>query len=358
MDAMLGVIVWLPWMSAPGGRALTGLSLSEWHKDVLQFGTVPAILAGFLLTALPRWTRRPPISAAGLWGLTGLWLSGRAVFLFVSATTGLCVFTVFILMLLVIASARILPANDRRNWKILLLLLALLASVVLATVSPADPFADRLALASLVGLLMVIGGRVTPALMIAHIESRGGRISLRRPTGIEHAAAAAAACALVAWLVMPDGWPTAFLAGLAAITQARRLVQWQFWRCAAVPPLLALHVGYGWIVAGFALLALHAWVPDRLAQAAAVHAWTVGGIGTMALAIMASMIRRHGGHAFAASHIATAAFVSITLCSASRLLVEVCPDQAPFLVATAGSLWIAAFALFLAAHWRLLLQPT
>jgi len=355
---MLGVIVWLPWMTAPGGRALTGLSLSEWHKDMLQFGTVPAMLAGFLLTALPRWTGGRRVSAAGLWGLTGLWLLGRTVFLFVSSTAGLGVFTIFILMLLSIASARILPANDRRNWKTLLLLLALLASVVLATVSPADPFADRVALASLVGLLIVIGGRVTPALTIAHIESRAGQIALRRPTRIEHAAAAAAACALIAWLAIPDRWPTALLAGLAAFAQALRLVQWQFWRCATVPSLLALHLGYGWIVVGFALLALHIWVPDRLAQAAAVHAWTVGGIGTMALALMASMIRRHSGRAFAASRLATAAFVSITLCSASRLLVELLPDQATFLAATAGSVWIAAFALFLAAHWRLLLRPT
>ncbi len=135
-------------------------------------------------------------------------------------------------------------------------------------------------------------------------------------------------------------------------------MQWQAWRCVAVPSLLALYLGYAWIVAGFALLALHVSVPDRLAQAAAVHARTVGGIGTMALAIMASMIRRHSGHAFATSHLATAAFVSITLCSASRLLMEMLPDRATCLAATAGTLWIAAFALFLAAHFRLLLRPT
>lgn len=34
-----------------------------WHAHELLFGFVPAVLAGFLTTAVPNWTKRPPWSA-------------------------------------------------------------------------------------------------------------------------------------------------------------------------------------------------------------------------------------------------------------------------------------------------------
>lgn len=358
LDAILGAIVWLPWVAAPGGLAPNGLPPGEWHRDVLLFGAVPALLAGFLLTALPRWTGGPRLSAASLSGLVGLWLAATAVFLFISPGTALVLSAGFVLILLVIVTTRILAARDGRNRKIAVLLFGFLASIGLAAAQPTDPLAERLALACLVGLLIVIGGRVTPALTIAYLESSGRPVILSRSAGTELAAAGAAAGALVAWLVVPQSWLMAALGGLAAIAQARRLAQWQTWRCVAVPSLLALHLGYGWIAAGFALLALHAAIPNVVTQAAAIHAWTIGGIGTMALAIMASMIRRHGGHAFASSYPATAAFISMTLCSLARLLAEFLPGQRSALAALAGAFWVAAFALFLAAFSRLLMKPT
>jgi uncharacterized protein involved in response to NO len=357
LDAILGAIVWLPWVTAPGEFAPNGLQPGEWHRDVLLFGTVPALLAGFLLTALPRWTGGPGPSVASLWGLVGLWLSARAAFLILPPTLSLALFAGFILILLVIVTARVLEASDRRNRKIAVLLLGFLAAVVLAAWQPGNPLADRLALASLVGLLIVIGGRVTPALTIAHLRGLGRAVALSRSTAIEVAAAGAAACALTAWILMPQAWLTAALCGLAAVAQGRRLVQWKGWRCVTLPSLLALHLGYGWITAGFALLAAHAAMPNGVTRAAAVHAWTIGGIGTMALAIMASMIRRHGGRAFRGSRAATAAFASITLCALARLAAEFLPGQRSVLVAAAGALWIGAFGLFLAAFSRLLLRP-
>jgi uncharacterized protein involved in response to NO len=358
LDAILGAVVWLPWIATPGELAPNGLSPGEWHRDVLLFGTVPAILAGFLLTALPRWTGGPRLSAASLRALVGLWLSARAVFLFASPRISLVLFAGFVLILLVIVAARVLAANDDGNRKIALLLFGFLASIVLAAMQPNIPLADRLALTALVGLLIVIGGRVTPALTTAYLRSVGRPVILSRSAGIELAAAGATTSALVAYVVMPRSSLTAVLGGLAATAQARRLMQWQAWRCVAVPSLLALHLGYCWIVAGFALLALHAAIPSVITQASSIHAWTIGGLGTMALAIMASMIRRHSGRAFANSYSATAAFISMTLCAVARLLAEFLPGQRSVLAALAGAFWIAAFALFLAAFSRLLLKPT
>ena len=119
--------------------------------------------------------------------------------------------------------------------------------------------------------------------------------------------------------------------------------------------VLALHIGYGWITVGFGLLAIHIFVPARLEQAAAVHAWTIGAIGPMALAIMASMIRKHSRRAFETSVRATGAFAAMTICCLSHLLVEFLPVYGVALTSLAGMLWVVAFGLFLVAFRRMLI---
>ena len=118
--------------------------------------------------------------------------------------------------------------------------------------------------------------------------------------------------------------------------------------------VFALHIGYGWITVGFGLLAIHIFAPARLGQAAAVHAWTIGAIGTMALAIIASMIRKHSRRAFETSVPVTGAFAAMTICCLSRLMVEVLPVYGVTLTILAGTLWVVAFALFLVSFGRML----
>ena len=50
-----------------------------WHIHEMLFGFVMAAIAGFLLTAIPNWTRRLPVSGVPLAVLAGLWLLGRIV---------------------------------------------------------------------------------------------------------------------------------------------------------------------------------------------------------------------------------------------------------------------------------------
>ena len=73
LEAVSGV---LPWLAGIWSERTTA---AVWHRDGLLFGMVPAVMAGFLLTALPRWTRSTPISRHLLRGLIALWLVSRAV---------------------------------------------------------------------------------------------------------------------------------------------------------------------------------------------------------------------------------------------------------------------------------------
>jgi uncharacterized protein involved in response to NO len=48
-----------------------------WHIHEMLFGFGMAAIGGFLLTAIPNWTERLPVSGSPLAGLAGLWLAGR-----------------------------------------------------------------------------------------------------------------------------------------------------------------------------------------------------------------------------------------------------------------------------------------
>src|SRR5581483_7734153 len=80
------VAIWLPLL---GGSIDLPIAYSpiEWHVHELLYGYLPAIVAGFLLTAVPNWTGRLPVLGRPLLGLLLVWIAGRAAML-VSARIG------------------------------------------------------------------------------------------------------------------------------------------------------------------------------------------------------------------------------------------------------------------------------
>lgn len=354
LDAMLGVSVWPLWLSMGGGSDTIGMNPGDWHRNVLLFGTVPAILAGFLLTALPRWTGRPAASAALTRGLVGLWLGVRVASL-ISTAAGLALSATFMLAVSSIAAAQIIAARDRRDFKILGLLCVFCGSIML-TATGGAPASYRLAVASLLGLVMVIGGRVTPALTCAFLGGRGVSVDPEPSRAVEGLSAALAGAALIVWVLAPQHPATGILGAGAAVAHAVRLLRWRGWRSRASASVTALHFGYGWIVVGFILLGLYVLNPNRFSQAAAVHAWTIGAIGTMSIAIMSSMIRKHSRRPFSRNGAAAAAFVSVTVSAVARVLAEAFPAWASAGTELSATFWIAAFVLFLWAFRDALLR--
>ncbi|WP_146751205.1 NnrS family protein, partial [Pseudomonas aeruginosa] len=78
--AAISMGIWITYWA--GGMALTGPLLPlDWHVHELVFGYGGAVLCGFLLTAIPNWTRRPPLSGLPLAALALIWLAARIGFL-------------------------------------------------------------------------------------------------------------------------------------------------------------------------------------------------------------------------------------------------------------------------------------
>lgn len=352
-DAIFGATVWLP--LALGSEIISGVDAGVWHRNALLFGTVPAILAGFLLTALPRWTKQPAVSQSTKRLLAATWSAARAAS-FLSVTAGLCLAAAFVLFLTIVAAISVITSRDHRNFKVVLLLSCFCGSIVLMAGTWHVEFALRVAVASIVGLIAIIGGRVIPALTAAYAHNIGGRLVIRHSTQVERVAAIASACALAAWAVAPSARLTGLACATASFCQIMRVAQWRGWQGRTPWSIIALHVGYCWIVVGFMLLAIHAFVPERIGRSAGIHAWTIGAMGTMGLGIMASMIRKHSRRPFSDSAPATAAFISITLSCLSRLLAETSVADIELWITMSAGLWIVSFGLFLLAFGGYLLR--
>lgn len=70
------MVIWVPMLS--GQITLpTTLDPVFWHAHEFLFGYSMAVVAGFLLTAVPNWTGRLPIVGWPLGGLCLLWVGGR-----------------------------------------------------------------------------------------------------------------------------------------------------------------------------------------------------------------------------------------------------------------------------------------
>ncbi|MGD9511535.1 MAG: NnrS family protein, partial [Geminicoccaceae bacterium] len=74
--APVSLAIWV--LALADGTALpTALPLPAWHPHELLFGYTGAVVAGFLLTAVPNWTGRLPVRGLPLLVLCLVWLAAR-----------------------------------------------------------------------------------------------------------------------------------------------------------------------------------------------------------------------------------------------------------------------------------------
>jgi uncharacterized protein involved in response to NO len=127
--AGLAVLAWLPMFNGEL-ELLTDFSPVDWHVHEMLYGYVPAVVTGFLLTAIPNWTGRLPIQGRPLLTLVAVWVAGRVSVTF-SAEIGwllAAIIDVSFLVLVVAATAReIVTGKNWRNFRVVGLVTLLLA---------------------------------------------------------------------------------------------------------------------------------------------------------------------------------------------------------------------------------------
>ena len=361
--AIAGIILWIGFLGGlwPLGGAYGAL---PWHAHEMLFGYGSAVVAGFLLTAVPNWTGSLPVGGWRLVLLFLVWVLGRSAFLAVGTVGAFAAVVVDAVFLpcIIIAMGREIVVG--RNWRNLLplALVTLLAAAnigfhaeILAT--GVANYGLRAGVATLVALIVLIGGRITPSFTHSWLN-RTGDTSLPAPFGaVDKVALASSAAALIAWIAFPTALATGLLFLAAAAALSLRLSRWQGYRTWHEPLLLVLHLGYAFVPIGFLVGAITIFWPGVLAGTAALHAWTVGAIGLMTLAVMTRATRGHTGRELTASRFTVAAYAAMLSAAILRVAAGLFPQDYLLLVQLSGVAWIAAFALFVIEYGPMLLAP-
>jgi uncharacterized protein involved in response to NO len=345
--AAFGILLWLPQylglMTLP-----TAFGPLDWHIHEMLYGYVAASIAGFLLTAIPNWTGRLPVSGWPLAGLAALWLAGRIAILCSAEIGGVAAAVIdvsFLVTLAAVAAREILAGKNWRNLRVLIVLGVLIAGNVVfhaeVLLKGSADYGIRIAIGAAILLISLIGGRIVPSFTNNWLaRNNPGRLPVPF-SPYDVATMGLSALALVFWIAAPLNAVTGAALLIAGVLQSGRLSRWAGDRALADRLVLVLHVGYAFVPLGFLLLGIAALTGD-IPPSAGIHAWTAGAVGLMTLAVMTRATLGHTGQKLQAGP-ATQAIYACVLIGALLRVIAAISGSLP-LLETGGVLWIAGFA--------------
>lgn len=333
-----------------------------WHAHEFLFGYVAAVLTGFLLTAIPNWTGRFPLQGGPLLALFLLWLAGRVAMLLtdqIGIAAAAAVDCIYLPAVAAVALREIVTGKNWRNLRVIVLVsLVAAANIVFqieVLVRAAPDYGLRLGCAAIVGLIMLVGGRITPSFTNNFLARRKSD-KLPAPLGrFDVASLALAALALISWIVAPYWAVSGMLLLVMAVAQAVRLARWAGERTWREPILLILHLGYAFVPLGALALGVSILWPALLPLTGSLHAWTTGAMGTMTLAVMTRATLGHTGRDVTTTPTTALIYGAILTAALARVAAPLLPSIYYETLIVAGLGWIIAFGAFVAVYGPMLL---
>lgn len=369
--AAFAILAWTGWLLAhdlPGVLIVPPFSAAPhlWHGHEMVFGYSAAVLAGFMLTAVPSWTGARRIAGPPLAFLAALWLAGRVAVWFSASLPGFAVAVIDIAFLpvlgaMVAAGLMVRPAPRNLVFLVFLLLLAVANGVIHAEwMGLVEDMASRALSAAIMLLALmvaIIGGRIVPAFTRNVLIMRGGTALPRSFARVDQLAIGSLAVLVALTALGIEGPASAFAAFIAAAAHGVRLGFWRGLATLNSPILWSLHLAYGFLVLALAALGL-AHLGTGLGVTSAMHLLSVGAIGGMTLAVMSRVALGHTGRILSVARPIALAYVLLAASALVRGLgVEFLPDHYIAMLVTAGTLWIAAFAVFAVLYVPILTGP-
>lgn len=289
MAASVYAVVMIPLaMLARHGYGPATLAVPTGHAFEMLFGFALALIAGYLLGPMP--VRRLTVFMffwllARLTGLTALndWLT-------------LLSNAVFVSLLAWQLLPRLWVAKKWRNRSLVPLLgLICVITIVIIALDRFDYSGLQRSLLDesvlLFALLMLfMGGRMLAPAVAGEFYRQGMELEARVQPVIE---AGLIVTVAAAFLLAPIATSiSGLLLSMSGILAGIRLIRWQLWHCLARPDLICLGLGYGWLALGLVLLG---WIKltDIDSFSTAVHAITVGALGTLATNVIVRVTLLH-----------------------------------------------------------------
>lgn len=321
-----------------------GCNPSARHGHELLFGYALAVVGGFLFTKVGR----PALTACLV-----LWLAGRlAVFADLPPTpwTAMLALGYPICVFLFAGLPFLKAARTAQNAVFAPVLGAFTAAELVYQLGALGLLAEGerrgvfLALDLVALLLFVMGGRVIPAATAGAVREKGGYLAIRVQPRLQWLGIGALAIILVLDLLMAQPSAAGLMSVVAGMAALARLSRWDSWRILDRPDMWSLHLGYAWLGIGLILMGAARGL-TLLPVSDAVHALTVGALGTLSLAMMARTALQRGGLPTTFSPTISAAVALMSGAALLRLLAGAV-DRDLMLMAS-GSVWTASLLLFL-----------
>ena len=343
--AAVGMPVWL--LVLGRGHATGGVfEGARWHGHEMLYGYAVAVLAGFFLTAVPKWTGRRVVEGPWLLGFAALWLAGRFAVAGPSPTAALYIDVAFLPGLAAIIGRAIYGARRTRNYGFPPLLLVMAGANLAWHLGWQVVRAEAVALDVVVLIIVIVGGRIIPMFTGNAIDS----VEPERVLWTEKATNPLLVALLAADALAPVlAGPLALAAGL---TLAVRMSRWGGLRSWRSPIVWVLHAGYAWIAVGLTLrglgdLGLHHGLDAR-------HALTAGGVGVLTIGMMSRVALGHTGRPL---QVPRAIAITYVLVNVAALLRVASSSLGPASVHAAGVLFTIAFATYFVVYLPILWLP-
>lgn len=359
----LSVLLWLPQFYDELDLA-SRFAPVDWHVHELYFGFLPAIITGFLFTAVPNWTGRMPIRGLPLLLLLLVWIAGRLAVSFSSLLDWRAVMMVdvsFLALIAVVIVNEIIAGKNWRNFKVLLPVALLVAANVgfhlEAHFDGVSDYSRRAAATAVIVLIMIIGGRVIPSFTRNWLTRENpGRLPVPF-SRFDAAAILIGFTAMTSWVIAPEAKATGFAMVIASGVHFARLARWAGDRTLGDSLVLILHLSYAYVPLGFALIAAAVWFGDVVPQLAGIHALGVGAVGGMTLSVMVRASLGHTGRPLHADMAAKLLFLSVNCAAVARIFAGLDLGPQDLLIHAAGISWMIAFIGFAILFSRALLFP-
>ena len=356
--AIWAIITVALWAAVATGHWPVALALPPllWHQHEILFAVLNPAIAGFLLTAVCVWTGTERLHGLPLMLLWLIWLLARLLALVPATPEALLVVLnlLFLPLVMLDAGRRIVVARQPRHAPILVVL-GLLWLAQASFLMQLGHQAIPVALVAACALMLVVGGRITPAFSANWLRARGGNPEcIHNPVWLERLTLAVM-LALCVTLPLGQALLTGTLALAAAAISLLRILLWRGWRVWREPMLWILHLSLLWIPVGLLLLAgsrFHGW-----AEVLWQHAIGIGAMGGLILGVVSRVSLGHTGRPLVLPDGMVSAYLLLQASALVRLVTAL--GELPWQrgIEISAVLWVAAWGLFLLRYSAILLAP-
>jgi uncharacterized protein involved in response to NO len=354
----LGLVAWVGvlfgWWTPAG--ALEDPAL--WHAHEMIYGFVMAVVAGFLLTAVANWTGGAPVRQLQLVGLCLLWLAGRVAMFLDTLPLWLVavVDNAFIPALAISLALPLFKSRNTRNFIFLGILTVLLACNVSFYILQ-DRLPLHVALLTVLTMISLVSSRIVPAFTVAGLRRMGILVYQKEQPLLDKLCLFSMVTLIATFGFMgPVSSVTGNVAFFAGICHLLRFRHYHTLKSLKDPMLWILHGGYAWLFLGLFLLGLCGFGVGTLSLA--LHALTVGSIGSMCIGMMCRVTLGHTGRNLIARPSTIMIFVMMQLAALLRVGgAFLLPEYYLAWIGVSGALWAACFAVYLSTYATMLVKP-